>query len=118
MARPYSEKFLRELQNADDRQMGVQLARLCVDAGIPATYIAVALESTRMTVYSWFRGQDIRRKKRREVEVLIDLMRKDFKKGTLPVETHEEAKGYVEDLIGMPLPPPKPKKVKEVAELV
>lgn len=104
MPRPYSDKFLRSLTTADDGQIGVQLGRLCVDANIPATYIALALGATRMSVYNWFRGQDIRRKKRKEIEALVGVMRQDFRDGKLPAETREVAKKYIEELIGMPMP--------------
>jgi len=103
MSRPYSEKFLLSLSEADPTQVGVQLGRLCVDANIPATYIAKALSVTRMTVYSWFRGQDIRRPKRKQVEVLIDLMREDFANGILPAKDSIAAKRYIETMIGAQL---------------
>lgn len=104
MARPYSQDFLVSLQSADERQIGVQLARLCVDANVPASYIATALDTTRMTVYSWFRGQDIRRKKRKTVEALVDLMKQDFESGILPALNRKAARAYVENLIGSPIP--------------
>jgi hypothetical protein len=85
---------------ADDTQLGVQLARLCVDAGIPATYLAALLKTTRMTVYSWFRGQDIRKKHRPAVRALVDLMRKDFEEGLLPTKSLQHAREYIEALAG------------------
>ena len=100
MGRPYSEKFLLSLSSADSNQIGVQLGRLLVDANIPATYIASALGVTRMTVYSWMRGQDIRRPKRKVVEAIVDLMKKDFEEGILPVPSRFDAKLYVQDLVG------------------
>ncbi len=100
MSRPYSDKFLLALSQADPTQLGVQLGRICVDANIPATYIAKALGVTRMTVYSWFRGQDIRRFKRKQVEVLIDLMREDFANGVLPAKDRIAARKYVEEMVG------------------
>jgi hypothetical protein len=100
MSRPYSEKFLLSLSEADASQAGVQLGRLCVEANVPATYIAKALGVTRMTVYCWFRGQDIRKIRRKSVEVLVDLMRQDFANGVLPVKTRFDAKSYIEDLTG------------------
>jgi hypothetical protein len=103
MERPYSEKFLLSLIKADPSQVGVQLGRLCIEAEIPATYIAKALDVTRMTVYSWFRGQDIRKTKRKEVEALIGLMRGDFANGRLPVKNRFEAKAYIEEMSGIKL---------------
>ena len=100
MARSFSKKFLSSLETADDKQPGIVLGRLAVDAGIPATYIAKALGVSRMSVYSWFRGKDIRYKKRKEVEALISVMEKDFKDGVLPARTLYAAKKYVKDLTG------------------
>ena len=103
MARPYSKKFLDELYEADIRQIGVQLGRLCVKCNIPATYVAKALGVSRITVYSWFRGQDIRARKRKEVEVMIDLMQKDLTEHVLPAKTMTDAKTYIEGLVGIKL---------------
>lgn len=103
MPRPYSDKFLSSLSTADATQVGVQLGRLCVDGNLPASYIAIALGATRMSVYNWFRGQDIRRKKRKEIEALVSVLRQDFREGKLPAETRQKAREYVEELIGMPL---------------
>jgi hypothetical protein len=102
MTRPFSKEFLTSLQTADEKQLGVQLGRLTVEACIPASFLAKALGVTRTSIYSWFRGQDIRHRKRKEVEVLIDLMKEDFKNGVLPVSTQEEAKKYIQELIGEP----------------
>lgn len=103
MSRPYGEKFLKTLYAADERQLGVQLGRLCVRANIPASYVAPALEVTRMTIYMWFRGQDIRAKTRKKVEAMIGLMKNDFDEGILPVKTNFDAKIYIEGLVGIKL---------------
>lgn len=101
MARPYSEKFLLELSSSTADTIGVQLARLCIKANLPATYVAVALETTRTTVYSWFRGQGIREEKRRTVETFIRLVQEDLEKGVLPTKTMKEAKQYIERISGL-----------------
>ena len=103
MARPYGEKFLRELERSKLNTLGIQLAKLCVKANIPATYVAVALDTTPTTVYSWFRGQGIREHKRKAVEVFIDLMKQDFDSGTLPALTALDAIQYIESMIGKKL---------------
>lgn len=100
MARPYGEKFIRELERSNLNTLGIQLAKLCVKANIPATYVAVALETSSTTVYSWFRGQGIREHKRKAVEVFIDLMRQDFVNGVLPVADIFAAEQYIESMIG------------------
>ena len=40
MPRPYSDKFILGLNNGRPRNKGVQLAKICVKAGLPAKYVA------------------------------------------------------------------------------
>jgi hypothetical protein len=101
VARPYSEKFLLNLQRADGGSLGVQLGRLCVEANLPAAYVAKALETSRISVYNWFRGRGIRENKRRTVEVFMDLVKQDMKAGYLPARTVIDAKIYIESMIGV-----------------
>ena len=103
MARPYGEKFLIALEKNKGDTLGLQLARLCVKANIPATMVAIALGTTSTTVYSWFRGQGIREHRRKAVEVMIDLMREDFELGVLPVADINAAADYIESLTGKKL---------------
>ena len=101
MARPYSEKFLLELRESTSDNLGIQLARLCVKANLPATYVAVALETTKTTVYSWFRGQGVREEKRKTVETFIYLMQEDLEKEVLPVNTMKDARQYIHQVTGL-----------------
>lgn len=101
MARPYSEKFLLNLQKADATRLGVQLGRLCVEANLPAAYVAKALETSRMSVYNWFRGGGIRENKRKTVEVFMELVKQDMGSGLLPAHTIFDAKMYIESMIGV-----------------
>lgn len=103
MARPYSQKFLLELYRNEANSLGVNLARLCVNANLPATYVAAALETTRTTVYSWFRGQGIREGKHNLVHTFMDLVKQDMANGVLPAKTTIDAKRYVEQMIGSPI---------------
>lgn len=100
MPRPYGSKFLIELEKSKLDLLGIKLAKLCVKANLPATLIAKALSTSSTTVYSWFRGQGIRERNRKAVEVLIDLMTKDFASGDLPVKDYDEALDYIGNLIG------------------
>jgi hypothetical protein len=100
VARPYSEKFLLELTKADPNSLGVQLGRLCIDSNIPATYVAFALEVSRVTVYSWFRGQGVREGTRKRVEAFISILEKDLKEEILPAKTIFDAKLYIESITG------------------
>lgn len=102
MPRSYSERFLLDLYNANQSQsLGVTLAKLCVEANIPATYIAVALEVSPTMVYKWFRGAGIRKKKQKVVEVFMDFLKKDMETGVLPAKTSIDARIYIQNLVGV-----------------
>ena len=62
MARSYSQSFLETLNTMDPNNLGVQLAKLCVKANLPTSYVARKVGVSRFTIHSWFRGQDIGRK--------------------------------------------------------
>lgn len=103
MPRTYSEKFLIAMHKGNPRRIGVTLAKSCVKANLPAKYVAVALNVSRMSLYSWFRGRPIREKNEHIVEVFIDLVEKDMKDGVLPARNTLAAKKYIEDMIGQNL---------------
>jgi hypothetical protein len=100
MSRTYSEAFLIELHKANPNRAGTALALACVKANLPAKYVAVALEVTRMTVFSWFRGKPIRHKNLLKVETFTDLVESDTAKGILPARNTAAAKAYIEEMIG------------------
>jgi len=100
MSRTYSEAFLIELHKGNPNRAGTALALACVKANLPAKYVAVALEVTRMTVFSWFRGKPIRHKNLLRVETFTDLVESDTAKGLLPAKTTAAAKAYIEEMIG------------------
>lgn len=100
MPRPYGDKFLRLLEEAEEENLGIQLGRLCVAANLPAAHIAVALEASRMTVYNWFRGGDIRRHRRKEVRALVDIIQSDLDTGRLPAKSVADSRQYIDDLVG------------------
>ena len=62
MPKKYSPTFLLELNNFDTDRLGVQLAKACVNADLPATEVAKVFSVSRMTIHSWFRGSPIRDK--------------------------------------------------------
>jgi hypothetical protein len=99
MPRPYGAKFLKELHTAE-LTLGVTLGRICYEANLPASYVAAALETSRITVYGWFRGQEMRPKNRKIIQAFIDLVRIDTKEGRLPAKNVSDAKAYIEDMIG------------------
>lgn len=101
MPRTYSKNFINELGKLKPFDTtGVNLAKACVRANLPAKYVAVALEVTRMSIHSWFRGNPIRDKKRRMVAVFTELVEKDLDDGVLPARNTNAAKQYIEDMVG------------------
>jgi len=88
MSRTYSEAFLIELHKANPNRAGIALALACVKANLPAKYVANALEVTRMTVFSWFRGKPLRHNNLIKVETLTDLIESDTAKGLPSTPTH------------------------------
>jgi hypothetical protein len=100
MTRPYKKEFLEFIQNPDtESSVGVELARLCIDANIPFKQVAVSLGVTRMTVHNWCRGQDIRRSNRTIIVKLIDALKRDLENHTLPVRTPKDAAAYLDEVI-------------------
>ena len=54
-----------------------------------------------MTVYGWFRGRDIRAKKRKVIEVFMDMVRQDMQTGVLPAKDINASKAYIASLLGV-----------------
>ena len=98
--RSYGQKFLLELRDADPTRLGVQLGRLCVDANLPALYVAKVLTVSKTTIYAWFRGQYIREQKRKTVEAFMTLLQKDIEVGALPAKNILDAKMYLSRMVG------------------
>lgn len=101
MPRSYSDKFIMELSKIGSDNIGVQLGKLCVEANIPATYVAVALETSRMSIHSWFRGQEIRKSKHKLISAFMNLVKQDMRQGRLPAKSHIDAKDYIEEMLGI-----------------
>jgi hypothetical protein len=100
MPRTYSRELIKIVEDANPNYPGVALAKACIAANLPSKYVAVALNVTRMTLYSWFRGKPIRFKNQQIVEVFTDLVESDTAKGLLPAKNTFHAKEYLEDMIG------------------
>jgi hypothetical protein len=100
MPRTYSQELLNIVNSSNPNYPGIALAKACIQANLPAKYVAVALNVTRMTLYSWFRGRPIRFKNQQLVEVFTDLVESDTAKGLLPAKNTTHAKAYLEEMIG------------------
>jgi transcriptional regulator with XRE-family HTH domain len=101
MSRPYSNKFLSGLETADDTyRIGYKMAKLCVEAKLPAKYVAVAMGVSRATIHNWFRGAVLRGKNEDIALAFIKLVREDLNNKVLPAKSVKSAKAYIEDMIG------------------
>jgi hypothetical protein len=104
MPRNYSEKFLLSINKMDTDRLGVQLGQACVKANLPALYIAEALNVSRMTIHSWFRGKPLRDKNAQKVKSLLQNIDEDLSKGTLPAPSMPIAKKYIQNIVGLQSP--------------
>jgi len=100
MPRTYSKQFIAGLEKSNPNRAGIALAYACVAGNLPAKYVAYALDVTRMTVFSWFRGSYIRHKNLLKVEAITELIESDTAKGILPATSNAQAKAYLEEMVG------------------
>ena len=99
MPRSYSSKFLLTLSKPDAIMDGQLLAKLCVEANLPASYVCKVFGISRMALHTWFRGGPIRHKRMALVDAFIGLVNKDLKAGVLPAKNLKEAKEYIEEML-------------------
>jgi hypothetical protein len=99
MPRSYSNKFLLTLSKPSAILTGQNLARICVEANLPASYVCKAFGISRMALHTWFRGGPIRNKRMEIVNAFISLVNKDLAAGILPAKNLKEAKNYIEDML-------------------
>lgn len=78
---------------------GQNLARICVEANLPASYVCKVFGVSRMALHTWFRGGPIRNKRMDIVDAFVSLVNKDLKTGVLPARNLKEAKAYIEDML-------------------
>jgi hypothetical protein len=102
VARSYSESFLIDLNKNTSTGLGVALAKVCVAANLPASYVSEALDVSRMTVYSWFRGRGIREEYHIRVEAFMNLVKQDMEVGRLPAENMKAAREYISEMVSAP----------------
>lgn len=104
MSRPYSKEFLSGLESADDSyRIGYKMAKVCVEANLPAKYVAAAMGVSRATIHNWFRGAVLRGKNEDIALAFIKLVREDLENDVLPAKSVKKAKAYIEDMIGKPI---------------
>lgn len=102
MPRTYSERFLLSLAAMEDQdQLGVRLAKCCIDGKLPAAYVAKAIGVSRMSLYSWFRGKPISVKLVATVEDFVRGVEHDLGMNTnLPAPNGAAAKEYLTKFTG------------------
>ena len=100
MTRKYSEKFISSVEDGDISRTGILLAKVCLQANLPGKYVASALDVSRMTIYSWFRGKYLRDKNQEIVKDFIDILENDLIEGILPVTDLQSAKLYLQEITG------------------
>ena len=72
MPQGYSISLANQIKAADPKKLGVQLGRVCIDKDIPVVDVANFFNVSRMTVYSWFRGEsDINARHVEKVQKLV-----------------------------------------------
>lgn len=103
MARPYSPQLVESVRSPAVYRLGVDLAGACIKASLPASYVAQVFGISRQALHAWFRGGAIRPRRRREIEVFIELLEEDLAKGVLPCKNLRDAKAYLRDMIGKPI---------------
>jgi transcriptional regulator with XRE-family HTH domain len=59
MSKGYSALTIQEVQEANPTLLGVKLAKICIDRGIPVSDVAEFFGVSRVTVYAWFRGKSV-----------------------------------------------------------
>lgn len=99
MPRSYSSRFLLTLSKPDAVMDGQLLAKVCVEANLPASYVCKVFGISRMALHTWFRGGPIRNKRMDIVNAFISLVNKDLSAGVLPAKNLKEAKAYIEDML-------------------
>jgi hypothetical protein len=98
MPRPYSEIFIRELARADQKNLGIRLANVCVKAQLPALYVSNALNVSRRTMHLWFRGNEVSSLNQAKVEDFIKEVEADLEEGLLPAKGLKAAKEYLQSI--------------------
>jgi hypothetical protein len=76
MPKGYSLLMADEIKSADPQLLGVQLGRVCISRDIPVSDVASFFGVSRMTVYSWFRGNTtVSGKHAEKMKKLVDKLK-------------------------------------------
>jgi len=103
MPKSYSPEYV-EMLNAVvmPDNLGIVLAKACVKANIPLKLVGRALGVSRMTVHTWFRGGEIRPRRKQLILAFLKVIEEDTAKGILPLADYKSAKEYIHELNNEP----------------
>jgi hypothetical protein len=96
MPRPYSDSFILGLEKADERILGVQLAKLCLKANLPIKYVAQGVGTSRQAVHAWFRGGPMKYHNHQKVKKFMSQVERGLADGTLPAHDIACARVFIE----------------------
>jgi hypothetical protein len=96
MPRPYSNRFILGLNKADDRILGIQLAKLCLKANLPIKYVAQGMKTSRQTVHTWFRGGPMKYDNHKKVKEFMNVVEQGLADGVLPAHDLASARVFIE----------------------
>jgi predicted site-specific integrase-resolvase len=100
----YRDELIRSVLGATSTSpLGIRLARVCVEANLPAAYVAQVFGVSRMALHLWFRGGNIRPAKVDRISVFTQLIQEDLRNGRLPVSTLEAARAYLQEMTDAPI---------------
>jgi hypothetical protein len=100
----YRDDLVRSVLAAtDESPVGVRLASVCVEANLPAAYVAQVFGVSRMALHLWFRGGNIRKSKIDRILVFTQLVKGDLRSGRLPASTLEAARSYLQEMTDTPI---------------
>lgn len=103
MSGKYSAELIATVRSLHVRSLGQDLAYLCIEGNLPATYVAQVLGVTRVTLHAWFRGKEIKAHRVPKIEAFIRLLTHDLEKKVLPVTTLEQARAYLQEMCDEPI---------------
>lgn len=72
--RGYSFRLIEANRHAPTTHPGVTLGRLCIAQDIPVADVAQFFDVSRMTIYKWFKGLEMPRKK--QIEKIEEVVAK------------------------------------------
>lgn len=105
MSRTYSADYILFLKKLDDENthtLGTALGKACVEAKLPAAYVAQMLGVSRMALHSWFRGRTkVQERFTGRIRDMLELIKTDTEAGMLPVQSNKAAKAYIAGMTGV-----------------